>query len=360
MASNTKNWSCRLKKSWDNKKDMFDDLFKYKVKSSDLKAVVDVSKEVEIAFLSEEALRSFVTHVPDEWGCAHELEDEITVTVSPMFGSGHTYVQDGVLRTALERKGKVLSGKRCVYTECPGVENGVRMFKMKDVEGLGGSLRFGAAVFKVQFRGQRKRCFHCNSVEHEARDCTNKLCFKCNKGGHKADSCAEKPICSACGEEGHIHRKCSKSYANRCQLSSHDWMVFDDDDLPFKEIMSGGQMKTSDVTPQSQESTITTLDLKIRPDSDHEVVDETQDLSQDLFSQPLSPQSQTENKSQRSGNRSQAMVGLHASSDSQMIESSQNVAAVEKNKRKVKDKKQGTANSSQNKPLKPGDKRGGK
>ena len=117
---------------------------------------------------------------------------------------------------------------------------------------------------------------------------------------------------------------------------------------------------TSDVTPQSQESTITTLDLKIRPDSDHEVVDETQDLSQDLFSQPLSPQSQTENKSQRSGNRSQAMVGLHASSDSQMIESSQNVAAVEKNKRKVKDKKQGTANSSQNKPLKPGDKRGGK
>ena len=64
-------------------------------------------------------------------------------------------------------------------------------------------------------------------------------------------------------------------------------MVFDDD-LPFKEIMSGAQMKTPDVTPQSQESTITTLDLKIRPDSDHEVVDETQDLSQDLFSQPLS------------------------------------------------------------------------
>ena len=57
-------------------------------------------------------------------------------------------------------------------------------------------------------------------------------------------------------------------------------MVFDDDDLTFKEIMSGGQMKTSDVTPQSQESTITTLDLKIRPDSDHEVVDETQGLSQ--------------------------------------------------------------------------------
>ena len=77
-------------------------------------------------------------------------------------------------------------------------------------------------------------------------------------------------------------------------------MVFDDDDSPFKEIMSGGQMKNSDVTSQSQESTITTLDLKIRPDNDHEVVDETLvDLSQDLFSQPLSTQSQTENKSQR-------------------------------------------------------------
>ena len=93
-------------------------------------------------------------------------------------------------------------------------------------------------------------------------------------------------------------------------------MFDDDDDSPFKEIMSGGQMKNSDVTPQSQESTITTLDLKIRPDSDHEAVDETQDLSQDLFSQPSSPRCQTENKSQRSGNRSQVIIGLHASSDS--------------------------------------------
>ena len=50
------------------------------------------------------------------------------------------------------------------------------------------------------------------------------------------------------------------------------------------------------------------------------------------------------------------MVGLHASSDSQMIKNSQNVAAVEKNKQKVKDKKQGTTNSSQNKLLKPGEK----
>mgnify|MGYP001798314754 FL=1 len=44
-------------------------------------------------------------------------------------------------------------------------------------------------------------------------------------------------------------------------------MVFDDDDSPFKEIMYGGQMKNSGVTPQSQESTFTTLDLKIRTDS---------------------------------------------------------------------------------------------
>ena len=87
--------------------------------------------------MSEEALRSFVTHAPTEWGCVHELNDDVTVTVSPKFGSGHTDVQDGVLRTARDTKGKVLSGKRCEYAECRGVENGMRMFKMRDVKGLG-------------------------------------------------------------------------------------------------------------------------------------------------------------------------------------------------------------------------------
>ena len=342
---------------------MFVDIFKHRVNRSDLKAVVDVGKEVEILFLSEEALRSFVTHVPSEWGCSHELDDDVTVTVSPMFGSGHTYVQDGVLTTALERKGKVLSGKRCEYAECLGVENGVRMFKMKDVKELGGSLRFGTAVFKVQYKGQRKRCFHCDSVEHEAKDCTDRLCFKCNKGGHKADSCAEKPVCSACGEEGHIHRKCHKSYANRCQLSSSDWLVFDGGDSPFKEIMSRDQSEESNVTAMSGDSVITNLDLRIPSDTVLEVVEqtqETQDLSQDLFSQSLLPQSQAENKSQRSSERTHTLVGLHTSSSSQIIEGSQDLVELGKDKNKGKDRKTGKANTSQDKPPKPGGKRGGK
>ena len=122
---------------------MFADLFKHNVK-----AVVDAGGEVEIAFLGEKALRSFVSYVPNEWGCTHELE--ITVTASPKFGSGHTYVQDGVFRIALERKGEELTRKRCAYTECPGVKSEVRLFKMKDVEGFGGFLRFGAAIYNTR------------------------------------------------------------------------------------------------------------------------------------------------------------------------------------------------------------------
>ena len=135
----------------------------------------------------------------------------------------------------------MLSGKRCEYVECPGVENGVRMFKMKDVKELGGSFRFGTAVFKVQYKDQRKRCFHCDSVEHEAKDCT------------------EKPVCSACGEEGHIHRKCHKSYSNRCQLTSSDWLVFDGGDSPFKEIMSRDQSEEANVSAMSGDSVITKI-----------------------------------------------------------------------------------------------------
>ena len=185
MSGSGRNWSCMISKTWDQDgKKMFEEIFKFNISSSDLKAVVTVGKKVEISFLSERALRNFVAVVPEQWGCTHELEDDVTVTISPMFGSGHTYVEDGVLRTALERKGKVISGKRCVYAECPNVENGIRMFKMKDVEGLGGSLRFGGAVFRVQYKGQTKRCFHCQSTEHEAKECENRLCFKCEKGGH--------------------------------------------------------------------------------------------------------------------------------------------------------------------------------
>ena len=52
-----------------------------------------------------------------------------------------------MLRTALERKGEELTRKRCAYTECPGVKSEERLFKMKDVEGFGGFLRFGAAIY---------------------------------------------------------------------------------------------------------------------------------------------------------------------------------------------------------------------
>ena len=44
--------------------------------------------------------------VPERWDRTHELEDDMTVAISPMFGSCHTYVGHGVLRTELERKGE--------------------------------------------------------------------------------------------------------------------------------------------------------------------------------------------------------------------------------------------------------------
>ena len=299
MSGSGRNWSCMISKTWDQDgKKMFEEIFKFNISSSDLKAVVTVGKKVEISFLSERALRNFVAVVPEQWGCTHELEDDVTVTISPMFGSGHTYVEDGVLRTALERKGKVISGKRCVYVECPNVENGIRMFKMKDVEGLGGSLRFGGAVFRVQYKGQTKRCFHCQSTEHEAKECENRLCFKCEKGGHKAEDCREDPVCSACGETGHVHRRCGKSYANRCKLISNDWLVFDGDDKPFEDVMAADQSKIGDREGTKRESvdgegrteegnicsglsTITTLDLRISTPGSEGGEDVG---SQDLFS----------------------------------------------------------------------------
>ena len=67
MLGSGNKWSCVLSSSWDeNRKQMFDEIFQYYITNSDLKAVVTVGKEVEIAFLNERALRDFVAAIPDD------------------------------------------------------------------------------------------------------------------------------------------------------------------------------------------------------------------------------------------------------------------------------------------------------
>ena len=77
-----------------------------------------------------------------------------------------------------------------------------------------------------------------------------------------------------------MHRRCGKSYANRCKLISNDWLVFDGDDKPFEDVMAVDQSKIGDREGTKRESvdgegrteegnncsglsTITTLDLRI-------------------------------------------------------------------------------------------------
>lgn len=79
---------------------MVEEIFQYNISGSDLKVVVSVGRKVEVAFLSERALKDFVAADPKQWDSTHELEDDVTVTISLMFGSGHACVEGRVLWTA--------------------------------------------------------------------------------------------------------------------------------------------------------------------------------------------------------------------------------------------------------------------
>uniref|UniRef100_A0A669C6S9 CCHC-type domain-containing protein n=1 Tax=Oreochromis niloticus TaxID=8128 RepID=A0A669C6S9_ORENI len=58
------------------------------------------------------------------------------------------------------------------------------------------------------------RCFICQALDHQARDCTTFKCWKCGELGHRAKECQKDSECSLCGLKGHTFFKCPKSFAN--------------------------------------------------------------------------------------------------------------------------------------------------
>ena len=138
-------------------------------------------------------------------------------------------MDDSVVVFALSRRCTVLSGKRGFYKDYPAVEDGRRLFRVKDIKSLGSSLRFGSSVFSVSYKGQTPTCHKCGSEEHFARECeARKACFRCGSQEHEVRECDKGIKCDACHEFGHPFFKCPSSYANRVQMTSN-WMQFEHD-----------------------------------------------------------------------------------------------------------------------------------
>ena len=146
-----------------------------------------------------------------------------------MAGQGHTLVDDLLIVFALAQKCTVLSGKRGYYKAYPQIEDGRRLFRVKDIKSLGSSFRFGCAEFSVAYRGQAPTCHRCGSKEHFAKECREgNECFRCGSKEHEVKDCNGKIKCDACKEFGHSFSKCPHSYANKVSMTS-DWVQFDHD-----------------------------------------------------------------------------------------------------------------------------------
>lgn len=206
---------CLIKHRFKERKELFDGIKSSGVQTKELKAIVTLQEGVEVSFLAENALEKFLEGSPKQWQIESERSNEVTVMLVPRVGRGHSQVDDCVLETAVSRYGKVIKSKRCTYAEYPTVETGVRQFLVRIEKPLPSSFQFGWAGFMVAHKGQVKVCHKCGSSSHIARQCNVKKCFKCQRVGHLQNSCENLVVCGACGEEGHVHATCPKSYASR-------------------------------------------------------------------------------------------------------------------------------------------------
>uniref|UniRef100_A0A3Q3XJ09 CCHC-type domain-containing protein n=1 Tax=Mola mola TaxID=94237 RepID=A0A3Q3XJ09_MOLML len=55
---------------------------------------------------------------------------------------------------------------------------------------------------------QVTKCFICQSVEHQVKDCPTVKCWRCGNLGHKARECQYESGCSLCGHRGHTSFNC--------------------------------------------------------------------------------------------------------------------------------------------------------
>uniref|UniRef100_A0A3Q3W2B4 CCHC-type domain-containing protein n=1 Tax=Mola mola TaxID=94237 RepID=A0A3Q3W2B4_MOLML len=109
-----------------------------------------------------------------------------------------------------------------------GIWFGVRKYKVcmrKDSSGrhiqIPNSISLGPYNGHIIYPGQVTKCFICQSVDHQAKDCPTVKCWRCGNLGHKARECQRESECSLCGHRGHTFYNCPMSYSNKAKSAIH-------------------------------------------------------------------------------------------------------------------------------------------
>lgn len=176
----------------------------------------------EVTFVSQDALASFLVAAKSDWEVESDYSPEVTVTLAPLAGYGHSLVEDRAIVAALSVRCKVIEGRRCTYEEAPSIENGVRKYKVEQIkQNMGGTLKFGPTVFSVRHRGQVKTCNKCGMEGHISKNCEKGWpCHKCGEEGHILKECPNSVRCSICRSEEHAYKQCPNTYAFRTKVGN--------------------------------------------------------------------------------------------------------------------------------------------
>ncbi|CAI5681860.1 unnamed protein product [Oreochromis niloticus] len=182
-------------------------------------------REFELCFLQEAPLRRFleIHHANlnhpkwKEWSVESPVQLEVT-TIVVKFWTGRVPDQD--IELYLQRYCEVLQPPVKPVDKF-GLWYGVRKFKVRmrrdesgHIVSIPNSISLGPFNGRIIYPGQANRCFICQALDHQARDCTTFKCWKCGELGHRAKECQKDSECSLCGLKGHTFFKCPKSFAN--------------------------------------------------------------------------------------------------------------------------------------------------
>lgn len=105
-----------------------------------------------------------------------------------------------------------------------GYGYGLRGYKVRTKRGTDGeavvipnNILLGPHSSRIFYPGQTTRCYICDAMDHQVKDCKTVTCWRCSEFGHKSRDCTSESKCTPCNGDGLTYFNCPQAYSNRAK-----------------------------------------------------------------------------------------------------------------------------------------------